>query len=95
MKKIYIIIFLFLLTGKIHPEDDQVVELGHDFMKLWVENMFSITTVSFKKFVTTDTYYWTGFPTSENAFVQPLYWFGGGRFTFQHVDSATRNKSEQ
>ena len=81
--------------GQIHPEDDRVVRLGHDFMKLWVENMFSITTISFKKFVTTDTHYWTGFPTSENAFVQPLYWFGGGRFTFQNVTPVAGNIPKQ
>ena len=62
---------------QIHPEDDRVVELGREFMKLWVENMFSIITISFKNFTTVDQYYWTGFPTNENPFVQPLYWFGG------------------
>ena len=80
---------------QIHPEDDRVVELGREFMKLWVENMFSIITISFKNFTTVDQYYWTGFPTNENPFVQPLYWFGGGRFTFQHVEPAAGNIPKQ
>ena len=80
---------------QIHPEDDRVVELGREFMKLWVENMFSIITISFKNFTTVDQYYWTGFPTNENPFVQPLYWFGGGRFTFQNVAPAAGNTPKQ
>ena len=75
---------------RLHPEDQRVVELGQAFMKLWIENMYSIVTISFKKFVTIDEHYWTGFPTSENPFVQPLYWFGGGRFTLQHVEPVSQ-----
>ncbi len=77
---------------QLHPKDPRSIELGQSFMKLWLENMYSIVTISFKKFVTIDEHYWTGFPTSENPFTQPLYWFGGGRFTLQHltpVDPAT------
>ena len=72
--------------GSLHPEDPQVLELARDSMKLWAENMYSIVTISFKKFVTIDEYYWTGFPTSEHPDRQPLYWFIGGRFTLPYVE---------
>ena len=71
----------------IHPDDSKVIERGQAFMKMWVENMYSIVTISFKKFITVDEYYWTGFPHNDNPFAQPLYWFGGGRFTFQYLQS--------
>jgi peptide/nickel transport system substrate-binding protein len=74
--------------GALHPDDPQVLELGREWMKLWVENMYGICTISFKKFITVDEYYWTGFPTSENAIYQPLYWFHGGKFTFTQVEPA-------
>ncbi|MFC1976504.1 ABC transporter substrate-binding protein, partial [Chloroflexota bacterium] len=74
--------------GALHPDDPQVLELGREWMKLWVENMYIIPTISFKKFITIDEYYWTGYPTSENAPYQPLYWFHGGKFTFQQVEPA-------
>jgi peptide/nickel transport system substrate-binding protein len=74
--------------GSLHPEDPRVLELARDSMKLWAENMYSIVTISFKKFVTIDEYYWTGFPTSENPNRQPLYWFIGGRFTLPQVEPA-------
>ena len=74
--------------GSLHPEDPRVLELARDSMKLWVENMYSILTISFKKFITLDGYYWTGYPTSEHPDRQPLYWFGGGRFTIPYVEPA-------
>jgi peptide/nickel transport system substrate-binding protein len=74
--------------GALHPDDPQVLELGREWMKLWTENMYIIPTISFKKFITVDEYYWTGYPTSENAPYQPLYWFNGGKFTFQQVEPA-------
>jgi len=33
--------------------------------------MYSIPVISFKKFVTWDERYWTGFPTSENPIYMP------------------------
>jgi len=68
--------------GALSPDDPQVLDLGRRAMQLWVENMLTITTVSFKKFITQDQQYWTGFPTAENPTAQPLYWFQGVRFMF-------------
>jgi peptide/nickel transport system substrate-binding protein len=52
--------------------------------------MYFITPISFKKFVTWDERYWTGFPTSENPKYMPLYWFQGGKFTFQSLEPVSR-----
>jgi peptide/nickel transport system substrate-binding protein len=76
--------------GRLHPEDPRVVELCQESMKLWVENMYSIITISFKKFITMDEFYWTGWPTSEHPDHQPLYWFGGGRFSLPYVEPVTK-----
>lgn len=64
------------------PQSDEAIELGQQFMQLWVENMYAIDAISFKKFVTWDERYWTGFPTSENPTYMPLYWFQGGKFAY-------------
>ena len=69
------------------PDDPKVAELGRDFLKLWTENMWSIPTISFKKFVTQDLYYWDNFPMAENAYGQPCYWFMGGRFIFPQLEA--------
>jgi peptide/nickel transport system substrate-binding protein len=71
--------------AKLAPEDPQVLDLGRQAMQLWVQNMITIQTISFKKFITQDTQYWSGFPTAENPTRQPLYWFIGGRFSFAGI----------
>jgi peptide/nickel transport system substrate-binding protein len=67
------------------PDSEENVQVVQDLAKYWVENMYSITAISFKKFVTWDERYWTGFPTSENPNYMPLYWFQGGKFAFQSL----------
>ncbi len=73
--------------GALPPADPRVLEMGKEFLKLWTENMWSISTISFKKFITEDEYYWTNFPTSENPYAQPCYWFMGGRFVLPHLQA--------
>lgn len=66
-------------------QEAENVELGIQFLQNWVENMFDITAIAFKKFVTWDETYWTGFPTAENPNYQPLYWFQGGKYAIQNL----------
>jgi peptide/nickel transport system substrate-binding protein len=66
-------------------QEAENVALGTQFLQNWVENMFDITAIAFKKFVTWDERYWTGFPTAENPNYQPLYWFQGGKFAIQNL----------
>lgn len=68
-----------------NPESEENIELIQDLLKHWTENMYAITAISFKKFVTWDERYWTGFPTAEEPDYMPLYWFQGGRFAFQSL----------
>ncbi len=66
-------------------QEAENVALGIEFLQNWVENMFDITCIAFKKFVTWDETYWTGFPTAENPNYQPLYWFQGGKYAMQNL----------
>ena len=66
-------------------QEAENVELGIAYLQNWVENMFDITAIAFKKFVTWDEKYWTGFPTAENPNYQPLYWFQGGKYAIQNL----------
>jgi peptide/nickel transport system substrate-binding protein len=74
--------------GSSDPQSPDTVVIAQDFLKHWIENMYFIPVVSFKKFVTWDERYWTAFPTSENPTIMPLYWFMGGKFTFQGLQPA-------
>lgn len=77
------------MLGASDPQSADTVVIAQDFLKYWTENMYSISVISFKKFVTWDERYWTGFPTSENPTIMPLYWFMGGKFTFQGLQPAS------
>ena len=64
------------------PDSDENHQLVTDFLKYWTENMIFIQGISFKKFVTWNERYWTGFPTSEHPDYMPLYWFQGGNIRY-------------
>jgi peptide/nickel transport system substrate-binding protein len=70
------------------PGSEANFALVREFLQYWLENQYFITTISFKKFVTWDERYWTGFPTSEDPSYMPLYWFQGGKFAFQSLTPA-------
>ena len=72
----------------LNPISEENYEKTREFIKYWAENMFEITGIAFKKFVTWDERYWTGFSTSENPNYMPLYWFQGGKSVFQSLKPA-------
>jgi peptide/nickel transport system substrate-binding protein len=72
----------------VEPNSEENFELVREYLKYWTEEMYFITTISFKKFVTWDERYWTGFPTAESPDYMPLYWFQGGKYAFQSLRPA-------
>lgn len=76
--------------GRLSPDDPKAYELALDWIKLWVEEMWTIPVTSFKKLITFDEYYWTNFPTAENPYGQPLYWFMGSRFVIPYLEKTGR-----
>ncbi|MDI3473421.1 MAG: peptide/nickel transport system substrate-binding protein [Thermotogaceae bacterium] len=76
--------------GAISPDDPKSYELTKDWIKLWTENMWTIVLTSFKKMITYNEYYWTNYPTAENPYGQPLYWFMGSRFVIPHFEKTGR-----
>jgi peptide/nickel transport system substrate-binding protein len=67
------------------PQSPDTFAYTREFLKYWTENMYFIQGIAFKKFVTWDSRYWTGFPTAEEPTYMPLYWFHGGKFAFQSL----------
>ncbi|MBZ0302652.1 MAG: ABC transporter substrate-binding protein, partial [Anaerolineae bacterium] len=72
--------------AQLNPDSEENYALNREFLEYWVENMYFISVIGFKKFVTWDERYWTGFPTSENPNYMPLYWFQGGKFAFADLE---------
>ncbi len=76
--------------GQLLPDDSKALDLGRQAVQLWVENMLTLTTVSFKKFITVNQAYWSGWPTSDNPWSSPEYWFMHARFTLQGLEPAKK-----
>lgn len=76
--------FIDQMVG-LSPGSEESIQLVQDFLKYWTENMYFISVIGFKKFVTWDERYWTGFPTAENPTYMPLYWFQAGKFAIQSL----------
>lgn len=61
--------------------DPRVVELGRDALKIFVEEMPFIPMVGTSKFVPVDTTYWTNWPSGDNHYDNPVWWWSG----FKHI----------
>lgn len=79
----------------LNPESEENIATNIEFLEYYTENLFAITTISFKKFVTWDERYWTGFPTAENPEYMPLYWFQAGKFAIQTLEPADGQASNR
>jgi peptide/nickel transport system substrate-binding protein len=66
-------------------EDPSVVEIGRDYAKLMVQEMPIIPLMAYNVFATMDTTYWTGFPTSENPYTNPVPNWGNSRYMFARL----------
>lgn len=69
----------------LEPGTEENLAVTTEFLQYMTENMYFITGISFKKFVTWDERYWTGFPTAESPDYMPLYWFQAGKFAIQSL----------
>ncbi len=56
-------------------DDPNIVPMTEEFMKAWVSQMPWIPMFGTSKFVPTDTYYWTGFPSPDNFYEGPWWWW--------------------
>ncbi len=61
--------------GSLTSDDPQIVPLTTEFMKTWIADMPWIPMFGTSKFVPVDTHYWTGFPSSDNFYEGPWWWW--------------------
>jgi peptide/nickel transport system substrate-binding protein len=67
---------------KIGMDDPKVLELGKDFLKLGVETMFMIPISSYNVFTMMDEYYWTGYPSINDPYTDPVPNWANSRYMF-------------
>jgi peptide/nickel transport system substrate-binding protein len=65
---------------KVGFDDPKSIELGKDYVKLAVKEMPTIPLMAYNVFTAMDQTYWTGFPTSENPYANPVPNWGNSRY---------------
>ncbi len=72
------------------PFDDleRNVELGRQFVRLHLQEMPNIPVMSFNVFVALSERYWTGYPTSENPYANPVNNWANSRYILTQLAPA-------
>jgi peptide/nickel transport system substrate-binding protein len=69
-------------------DDPKSIELGRDYVKLVAREMPTIPLMAYNVFTAMDHTYWTGFPTAENPYANPVTNWGNSRYMFVKIKPA-------
>jgi peptide/nickel transport system substrate-binding protein len=72
------------------PDEPGNTELTTELMKAFVEEMPWIQMFGTSKFVPVDTYYWDNFPTADNFYEGPWWWWSNFKFIMAHFEPTGR-----
>lgn len=68
--------------GLIAPDDPQMRPLVKQAMEIWYENAIEVPLNQWVHRIPYNTTYWDNYPTEENPYMQPAFWFASGQFGF-------------
>ncbi|MCU0974666.1 MAG: ABC transporter substrate-binding protein [Burkholderiales bacterium] len=75
-------------TRSIGFDDPKGVEIGKEYVKLMTREMPIIPIMAYNVFTAMDQTYWTGWPTSENPYANPVTNWGNSRYMFVKIKPA-------
>jgi peptide/nickel transport system substrate-binding protein len=75
-------------TRSIAFDDPKGVEIGKEYVKLMTREMPIIPLMAYNVFTAMDTTYWTGWPTAENPYANPVTNWGNSRYMFVKIKPA-------
>lgn len=67
---------------KIGFDDPKGIELGRDYVKLMTREMPIIPLMAYNVFTAMDQTYWTGYPTADDPYANPVTNWGNSRYMF-------------
>jgi peptide/nickel transport system substrate-binding protein len=73
---------------RLDMDDPRVVELGMEFVKTAVDDMFEIAVCSYNVFTVMDEYYWTGYPDINNPYTDPVPNWTNSRYMYLNLKSS-------
>jgi len=71
-------------------DDPNLVPMTTEFMKSWIAEMPWLPMFGTSKFVPVDTTYWTGFPTPENFYEGPWWWWSLFKYMTPKIQPVTQ-----
>ena len=77
------------LSG-LQSDDPQIPELVQEMLKEFVEEMPYIPMFGTSKFVPVDTYYWEGFPSADNHYEGPWWWWSVFKYMLPQLQPTNR-----
>ena len=75
---------------RLDMDDPRVVELGMEFVKLAVEEMFEIAVCSYNVFTVMDEFYWTGYPDVNDPYTDPVPNWTNSRYMYLKLKPASK-----
>jgi len=66
-------------------DDPKGIELGQEFVKLAAREMPNIPIMAYNVFCVCDEYYWTGFPSAEDPYTDPVPNWANTKYMFVKV----------
>ena len=69
--------------------DPRALELGHEFVKLHLEEMPNIPVMSYNVFSVQSNRYWTGWPDAQNPYANPVTNWSNGKYIFTQIEPVT------
>lgn len=71
--------------AKISPDDPKSYELGMEFMKIAIDDIPFIGFHSGVKFVPTNSTYWTNYPSADNTYNGPWWWWSCFKYILTEI----------
>ena len=69
-------------SQKLDMDDPRVIELGMEFVKVAVDDMFEIPVCSYNVFTVMDETYWTGYPSIDDPYTDPVPNWTNSRYMY-------------
>ena len=69
--------------------DPRALELGHEYVKLHLEEMPNIPVMSYNVFSVQSNRYWTGWPDAQNPYANPVTNWSNGKYIFTQIEPVT------
>ncbi|WP_226781532.1 ABC transporter substrate-binding protein [Oceaniglobus trochenteri] len=68
--------------GALQPGDAKILDLTTQAMEIWMREAVEVPIQEWYHRIPMNTTYWTNWPTEENPYLQPAFWYTSGQFGY-------------